>query len=70
VGDKPLKLVAYDAGPPKTYYLEPIAVGDVMIDMPFSLAPGWDVDVLLEATYQAAWRGVPRRFRPILEADA
>ncbi len=66
VGDKPLTLVAYDAGPPKTYYLEPVAVGDVLIDMPLFLAPGWYVDVPLEATYEAAWRGVPRRFRDIL----
>jgi hypothetical protein len=65
--DKPLTLVAYDAGPPKTFYLEPVAVGDVLIDMPLFLAPGWYVSVPLEATYQAAWRGVPRRFREVLE---
>ncbi len=65
--DKPLTLVAYDAGPPKTYYEEPVAVGDVLIDMPLFLAPGWYVSVPLEATYQAAWRGVPRRYRDVLE---
>jgi hypothetical protein len=65
--DKPLTLVAYDAGPPKTFYLEPVAVGDVLIDMPLFLAPGWYVSVPLEATYQAAGRGVPRRFRDVLE---
>jgi hypothetical protein len=66
--DKPMTLVAYDAGPPKTYYEEPAAVGDVLIDMPLFLAPGWYVSVPLEATYQAAWRGVPRRYKEILEA--
>jgi hypothetical protein len=65
--DKPLTLVAYDAGPPKTAYIEPVAVGDVLIDMPLFLAPGWYVSVPLESTYQAAWRGVPRRFRATLE---
>jgi hypothetical protein len=66
--DKPLTLVAYEAGPPmKTAYVQPVAVGDVLIDMPLFLAPGWYVSVPLEATYQAAWRGVPRRFREILE---
>jgi hypothetical protein len=65
--DKPLTLVAYDAGPPKTYYEEPVAVGDGLIDMPLFLAPGWYVSVPLEATYHAAWRGVPRRFKVILE---
>jgi hypothetical protein len=47
--------------------VEPIAVGDVLIDMPLFLAPGWHVNVPLEATHQAAWRGVARRFREILE---
>ena len=65
--DKPLTLVAYDAGSPKTSYVEPVAVGDVLIDMPLFLAPGWYVNVPLEQTYQAAYRGVPRRFREILE---
>jgi hypothetical protein len=66
--DKPLTLVAYDAGPPmKTAYVEPVAVGDVLVDMPVFLAPGWYVSAPLEATYQASWNGVPRRFREILE---
>jgi hypothetical protein len=65
---KPLTLVAYDAGPPKTAYVEPVAVGDLLNEMPLFLAAGWYVSVPLEATYQAAWRGVPRRFREILEA--
>jgi hypothetical protein len=65
---KPLTLVAYDAGPPKTAYVEPVAVGDVLKDMPLFLAPGWYVPVPFETTYQAAWRGVPRRFREILES--
>ena len=51
---KPLTLVAYDAGPPKTAYVEPVAVGDVLKDMPLFLAPGWYVSLPLEATYQGA----------------
>jgi len=65
--DKPLSLVAYDAGPPTTAYVEPVGVGDTLIDMPLFLAPGWYVNVPLEATYQGGWRGVPRRFRDVLE---
>jgi hypothetical protein len=38
--DKPLTLVSYDAGPPKTCHFEPVAVGNVLIDMPLFLAPG------------------------------
>ena len=35
--DKPLTLAAFDAGPPVISYVEPIAVGDVLIDMPLFL---------------------------------
>ncbi len=68
--DKPLTLAAYDADPPPTAYIEPVAVGDTLIDMPLFLAPEWYVSVPLEATYQAAYRGTPRRFREILDAGA
>ncbi len=68
--EKPLTLAAYDAGPPPTAYVEPVAVGDTLIDMPLFLAPDWYVSVPLEATYQAAYRGTPRRFREILDAGA
>jgi hypothetical protein len=68
--NKPLSLVAYDAGPPTTFYLEPVGVGDSLVEMPLFLAPGWYVNVPLEMTYQAAWRGVPRRFRDVLEPPA
>jgi hypothetical protein len=68
--DKPLTLAAYDAGPPIDAYVEPVAIGDALIDMPLFLAPGWYVSVPLEATYQAAYRGVPRRFRQVLEPPA
>jgi Protein of unknown function (DUF4058) len=67
--DRPLTLVAYDTGPPKTSYVEPVAVGDVLIDMPLFLAPGWYVSVPLELTYLGAYRGVPRRFREVLETS-
>jgi hypothetical protein len=68
--DKPLTLAAYSAGPVKTAYVEPIAVGDVLPDMPLFLDPESYVEVPLEATYQAAWRGVPRRWRGALEVPA
>jgi hypothetical protein len=68
--DKPLTLASYDAEPPPTAYVEPIAVGDTLIDIPLFLAPGWYVSVPLEATYNAAYRGVPRRFREVLDPTA
>jgi hypothetical protein len=68
--EKPLMLAAYDAGPPPTAYIEPLGVGDTLSDMPLFLAPEWYVPVPLEATYQAAYRGTPRRFREVLESAA
>jgi hypothetical protein len=64
---KPLTLVAYEAGEPIAAYIEPFAVGDVLADMPLFLAPEWYVNVPLEATYGAAWAGVPKRWRDVLD---
>jgi hypothetical protein len=66
--DKPLTLLSLDAGLPLTAYVEPVGVGDTLIDMPLFLAPDWYVSVPLEATYRAAYRGVPRHLREALES--
>jgi hypothetical protein len=68
--NKPLTLAAYDAGPPKTAYVEPVAVGEPLPDMPLFLRPGEYILVPLEATYQAAWQSVPQRWRRVLEPPA
>jgi hypothetical protein len=68
--DKRLTLAAYSAGGVTKAYVEPIGVGDVLPDMPLFLNPESYVSVLLERTYQAAWRPVPRRWRSVLEAPA
>jgi hypothetical protein len=60
-------LAAYSAGPCKRAYVEPTAVGRALIDMPLFLEPEIYVNVPLEATYQAAYRGVPRRWQRVLE---
>src|SRR5262249_30031668 len=67
--DKPLTLAAYSADLIKTAYVEPVAVGDTLPDMPLFLDPESYIPVPLEATYQAAWRGVPQRWRRVLEAS-
>ena len=38
--DKPLTLVAYDAGPPKDAYVQRLSFGESLIDMPLFLAAG------------------------------
>lgn len=65
--DEPLTLAAYSAGPVKRAYVEPTAVGRELMEMPLFLEPEFHVNVPLEATYQAAYRGVPRRWRDVLE---
>jgi hypothetical protein len=69
-GGESLTLVAYSAGHPKTAYIEPTAVGRVLIDMPLFLTPETYVEVPLESTYQGAYRGVPRKWRSVLETPA
>jgi hypothetical protein len=68
--DKPLTLVAYEAVGKVRAYVEPVAVGDVLPDMPLFLEPDGCVHVPLEATYQAAFAKVPRRWRSVLEATS
>lgn len=66
--DKPLTLAAYSAGLETTAFVEPVAVDDGLPDMPLFLTPGLYVPVPLEATYLAAFDGVPERWRRELAA--
>lgn len=65
--DKPLTLAAYVAARIPEAYVEPVAVSDVLPDMPLFLDPDWYVHVPLEATYRIAYRGVPAYWRGVLE---
>jgi hypothetical protein len=65
--DKPLTLAAYESGLTLRAYVEPVAVGDALADVPLFLEPGAHVLVPLEATYATAWQAVPRRWRAVLE---
>jgi len=53
---------------PITAYVEPTCVGRVLPDMPLFLTPEHYVNVPLENTYMAAWRGVPERWRRVIES--
>jgi hypothetical protein len=66
--DKPLTLVAYAAGTETKAFIEPVAVGDVLKDMPLFLEPDLYVLVPLEETYVTAFEAVPRRWRDVLTA--
>lgn len=56
-------LASYEAGEEKGAYVEPVAVGDVMPDMPLFLVEGHHIRVPLEATYQTTWSVLPEPMR-------
>jgi len=62
-----LSLASYAAGPPVTAYVEHAAVGGSLPEIPLFLHSDRYVLVPLEATYQAAYRGVPAFGRDVLE---
>jgi hypothetical protein len=64
---KPLTLAAYEACKLPRAWVESIAVGDPLPDMPLFLDIGRHVSVPLERTYQEAYRGVPEFWREVIE---
>jgi hypothetical protein len=64
---KPLTLAAYQCLPTKTAYVEPVAVGDRLPDMPLFLRGEWHVKTPLEETYQAAWDVMPPPIKRLFE---
>lgn len=67
--EKKLTLAYYMAARIPQYFVEPVSVGDRMIDMPLFYSVGHYVLVPLESTYMAAYRGVPAPIRAVLEAQ-
>jgi hypothetical protein len=70
--EKPLTLAAYSALSSDTQieaYVEPIAVGDTLPDLPLFLMPGAHVSVPLEESYMTAFSQVPLRARRPLETQ-
>jgi hypothetical protein len=67
---RPLTLAAYAASGSVTCYVEPTAVGAALIPMPIFLEPGYYVNVPLELTYIAAYEGVPRRWKRVIEVPS
>ena len=64
---KPLVLASYESALTVRAYVEALAVGDVLTEMPLFLDSPLLVNVPLEATYLAAFAEVPRRWRSVLE---
>jgi hypothetical protein len=68
--DKPLTLVPYECGLTTRAYIEPVAVGDSLPEMPLFLEPDGYVKVPLDTTYQTAYDVLPSRWRNVLEPPA
>jgi hypothetical protein len=60
-------LVSYEAGGERVAYVEPVAVGDDLRDMPLFLAYGMHIRVPLESTYRSAWEASPEEMRTAVE---
>jgi len=65
--NQPLTLVSYRADGLVEAYVEHLSVGDPLTDMPMFLDSDFYIDIPLEVTYQAAYRGVPAFWRDVLE---
>ena len=68
--DKPLTLAAYSAGAVKSAYIEPVAVDDLLPEMPVFLEPDRYVLAPLEPTYQTTWNACPVEFREAVLEDS
>ena len=65
--DLALTLASYRVAGVIEAYVEHLKVGDALIDMPLFLDADFYINVPLEATYQAAYRGVPDFWRDVIE---
>jgi hypothetical protein len=60
-------LVSYETGAERVAYIEPVAVGDALPDMPLFLSEGLHIQVPLETTYQTTWNALPRELQTAVE---
>jgi hypothetical protein len=65
-----MTLAAYAAGPQFDAYLEHLAPGASLPDMPLFLRRDWYINAPLASTYQAAYDGMPGFWREVLEKGA
>ena len=68
--DKQLTLVAYSAGVTKRAYVEPVAVGDRLPDMPVFLDSGTYILAPLDSTYLATWETCPEPLRDLISTPS
>lgn len=64
---KPLTVASYSCGVTRQAFVETLAVGDQLPEMPLFLQVDRYVRAPLEATYQTAFDALPKRWRDVLE---
>jgi hypothetical protein len=65
--DRPLVLASYAAGEPVQAFVNRLAVGSAIPEMPLFLTPKKFVPVPLESTYTTAYRKMPSFWRNVIE---
>ncbi|NLY02093.1 MAG: DUF4058 domain-containing protein [Rhodopirellula sp.] len=65
--DEPLTLASYVADRRPDAYLEHLTVGSLLAEMPLFLDPDYYINIPLEPTYMAAYRGMPAYWRDVVE---
>ncbi len=66
--DKQLTVASFVGDPVPDFFLEPMAVGTPVPEMPLFLTPEVYIQVPLDTTYQSAWEAVPSFWRDVLTA--
>jgi hypothetical protein len=67
--DHALTLVSYRADGMVEAYVEHLAVGDPLSEMPLFVDPDLYINIPLERTYQTAYCGVPDFWRDVIEGN-
>jgi hypothetical protein len=68
--NEPLTLASYLAEKLPVAYVEHLAVGSPLVEMPLFLNPDCYVNLPLESTYLAAYRGMPAFWRDVLQQQS
>jgi hypothetical protein len=64
--DKLLNCLSYEAGESRTAFIEPLAFGDALPEMPLFLAPEYYINVPLDQTYQSTWEKLPDALKRLI----
>ena len=65
-----LQIATPSRGAIKEAYVEPVAVGDALPDMPLFLEPDLYIPVPLETTYRTTWSVFPSALKGLLDPPA